>query len=80
MHLLSCLPSRVFGKDISFHWPSSAMANGKEGIALRKGPSTGRKAWNGHDTKRSDWRDPSRLEPVRPHRINHTMTRSQEKE
>ena len=54
------------------------MANGKEGVPLRKGPSTERKAWKGHDTKRSDWRDPSRLEPVRPHRINHTMTRSQE--
>jgi hypothetical protein len=68
--------SQVFGKDIPFHWPSSARANGKEGVVLWKGPSTERKARKGHDTKRSDWRDPSRLEPVRPHNNHHTTTRS----
>jgi hypothetical protein len=69
-------PSQVFDKDIPSHWPSSAMANGKESAAITRGPSTERKACQGHDTKRSDWRDPARLEPGRRHTINQTTTRS----
>jgi len=56
------------------------MANGKEGAVLRGGPSSERKAWKGHDTKRSDWHDPTRLEPVRPHKNHHATTRSHKAE
>jgi hypothetical protein len=77
MHLWSSPPSAVFDKDIPFHWPSSARANGKEGATLTTGPSTERKAWRGHDIKRSDWHDPARLEPVRQHKNHRTITRSQ---
>jgi hypothetical protein len=72
-------PSHVFGKDIPFHWPSSARANGKECPAMARRSSPKRKACQGHDTKRSDWHDPVRLKPGRRHRINHTMTRSQKR-
>jgi hypothetical protein len=78
MHLLFSPPAAVFDKDIPFHWPSSARANGKESATLARGPSTERKAWRGHDIKRSDWHDPARREPVRQHKNHRTITRSHE--
>ena len=63
-------------KDIPSHWPSSARANGEESPSSARGSSPERKARQGHDTKRSDWRDPDRLKPGRWHRNNPTTTRS----
>ena len=65
--LVAFLP-RSWAKDIPSHWPSSARANGEEWASDARGSSPERKARQGHDTKRSDWRDPGRLEPGRRHK------------
>ena len=67
---------QVFHKDIAFHWPSLAMANGKERDSTAIGISTERRACQKHDTKRSDWHGTGRLEPVRAHQSNLSTTRS----
>lgn len=54
------------------------MAHGKEEVTLAIGTSTERTARQGHDTKRSDWRDPDRRELGRQDMNNHTTTPSHE--
>ncbi len=51
--------TQVFDKDIPFPGPSSAMANGKEGLTLAIRTNAERTARQGHNTRRSDWRDRS---------------------
>jgi len=52
------------------------MANGKEWDSPAGGISTGRKARQAHDTKRSDWQGTGRPEPVRSDENNLSTTRS----
>jgi len=72
MHRLFSPPSWVFGKDVPFHWPSSAMANGKEGASLRSGPRTAR----GMTPSAATGITGARLEPVRAHKNHHATTQS----